>query len=302
MIRTLALVAAAMFALSADAVGAAAPAPAPYVLPFTATHRLHSAINGVDYTIYVRVPPGYARSIRRYPVIYLLDADYQFALAANTVEHLADRMNQAPQAIVVAIAYSGAYPDRDRYRRHRSRDYTPWFVPTGGYGPEFQKNSGGAPKFLRVIEREVFPLVERAYRADAADRTIVGHSYGGLFASWVLQERPDLFRRYLIVSGSLWYDKERILRNERMRAGRLARPTYVYLAIGSYENHPEPGMDMVEQTRRFARLLDARRDPNLVVRHRVFEDETHASIFPAAFSTGIRHLFGEMEQPGMGGD
>jgi predicted alpha/beta superfamily hydrolase len=274
------------------------------VLPFTATHRIHSAVNGVDYTLYVRVPPDYARTTRRYPVIYLTDADYQFALAANTIEHLADRMNQAPQAIVVAIAYAGAYPDRDQYRRHRSRDYTPWFVPTGGYGPEFQKNSGGAPKFLRVIAREVLPLIERAYRADASDRTLVGHSYGGLFASWVLQEHPALFKRYLMISPSLWYDGERVLRNARSRAAPLAGRTFVYLAIGSYENHPEPGMNMVEQTERFARLLEARGDRNLVVRARVFEDETHASIFPAAFSTGIRHLFGELQadQPAVGGD
>jgi uncharacterized protein len=295
MIRSFLLVLVAAFALGVTGSTRAAEPPG-YVLPFTSVHQFRSQVNGVDYSIYVRMPPEYARTTRRYPVIYLLDADYQFALAANVVEHLADRMNQGPQAIVVAIAYTGAYPDRDRYRAHRTRDYTPVFVPTGGYGPEFQKHSGGGRKFLRVIEREVFPLLERAYRIDARDRTLVGHSYGGLFATWVLQERPELFRRYLMVSPSLWYDKERVLRREGARLPRLARRTFVYLAVGSWENHAD--QPMVDQMNRFAALLAARRDPNLVVKHRVFEDETHASIFPAALSTGIRHLFGTMQSGG----
>ena len=36
-----------------------------------------------------------------------------------------------------------------------------------------------------------------------------------------------------------------------------------------------------EDLNRFAALLDARHDPNLIERHRAFDDETHASIFPA---------------------
>ena len=286
----------------APAVAAEAPA---YDLPFTAVHPLHVGANGIDYKLYVRVPREYAATTKTYPVIYLLDADYSFALTAQIMEHLSDRMNQAPRAILVAIAYANQYPDQDRYHLNRTRDYTPVFVADGGYGPAFQKVSGGGPRFLTAIEREIMPFVERAYRTDPHDRTLVGHSYGGLFASWVLQTRPELFHRYLIVSPSLWYSNEMPLRRETAgHVPRLANRTLVYLAVGSWETPRGAGTyDMVGELDRFAGLLAARRDPNLVVAHRTFEDETHASIFPVAFSTGIRHLFGDMDAtPAVGGD
>lgn len=275
----------------------------PYVLPFTSVLPLHARANGVDYRIYVRVPPEYASTQKSYPVIYLLDADYSFALATQIVEHLSGRMQQAPQAIIVGVAYADQYPDQDRYHLNRTRDYTPVFVPDGGYGPAFQKVSGGGPKFLTALRDEIMPLVERTYRADPHDRTLVGHSYGGLFASWVLQQHPELFHRYLIVSPSLWYNKEMILAREVSgHLPLLHDRTLVYLAIGSWENHADGDM-MIDQMNRFATQLDARHDPNLAERHRTFEDETHASIFPTAFSTGIRHLFGDMETtPAVGGD
>jgi predicted alpha/beta superfamily hydrolase len=285
-------------------VGSAAIAPAaraetttPWSLPLSMAIPLRSALNGVDYQLYIRTPATYDQGDRRYPVIVTLDADYAFPICASHLEHLADRGGQAPEAILVSVAYRGVYPDRDRYRAERTRDYTPVFFPTGGYGPAFQKASGGGPKFLRMLEEEALPLIDARWRTDPADRTLVGHSYGGLFGAWVLQSRPDLFSRYLLVSPSLWYADKLILGREA--AGdpvRLPRTTRVYLGVGSWEEQPERGGYMVSELQRFAGQLAARGDPNLIVKHRVFEDETHASIFPACFSTGIRHLFQTMDQ------
>jgi len=288
-----ALFGAGALAAGAPAAQAAAEGAAPYVLPFTTVLPLKSAINGVHYLLYVRTPAAYGASPdKRYPVIVTLDADYSFAMCANHLEHLADRMNQAPEAILVSIAYAGVYPDRNAYRANRSRDYTPFHFPTGGYGPEFQKASGGGPKFLRMITEEALPLVERRWRVEPGERTLVGHSYGGLFSAWVLQLHPQHFNRYLIVSPSLWYADRWMLESPQARpTGPLARPTFAYVAVGSWEEQPENKGYMVTEARRFGAMLEARKDPNLKSEVRVFEDETHASIFPAAFSTGIRHLF-----------
>jgi predicted alpha/beta superfamily hydrolase len=281
---------AALFATLTPA--AAHAAEISYALPFTTVHTLRAKANGVTYSVLVRVPPDHAGTRRVYPAIYLLDADYSFAVAVNTVDFLARRSEQ-PQAVVVALGYSGQYPDEQKYRLNRTRDYTP--EPMVGAASPAQKASGGAAKFLRAIEREIFPLVEGTYPADPDDRTLVGHSYGGLFAAWVLQERPDLFRRYLLVSPSLWYNGEAILRREKAGTVQpLARRTFVYLAVGSRERLLN-GAPMIDQLDRFAELLRARHDSGLIVGRRIFEDETHASIFPVAFSTGVRHLFGSME-------
>lgn len=295
----------AFAALGGAAVSASAPAPRPiqsppadetYRLPLTAVVPFRSAINGVDYSLYVRPPVDYdPDGDERHPVIVTLDADYSFAVAAPHLEHLAARMNQGPRAILVSIAYTGVYPDGYGYRMNRSRDYTPVFSPDRGYGPEFQAKSGGGPDFLRVILTEALPIVAARWRADPVDHTLVGHSFGGLFAAWVLQTHPEAFLRYLMVSPSLWYADRLLLEREPALSGtRLGRRTYAWLGVGEWEEQPQTGGHMVTEMQEFAARLAARGDPNLIVKSRVFEDETHASIFPAAFSTGIRHLFGSM--------
>ncbi|MGE0596062.1 MAG: alpha/beta hydrolase [Hyphomonadaceae bacterium] len=263
-----------------------------YVVPFTTVIPITSRINGVDYLLYVRRPASYDAGDARYPVIVTLDADYSFSICANHLEHLAARRNQAPDAILLSIAIAGVYPDLDRYHLERTRDYSPIFVAEAGPNTRFQHVSGGGPAFVRVMEEEIFPLIESRFRIDPSERTLVGHSLGGLFACWMLQMRPDLFNRFLAVSPSLWYADKWIFDRERELSGtRLPRRTRIYLGVGSWEEQPENNGFMASECIAFASMLAARRDPNLEVEQRTFEDETHASIFPAAFSTGIRHLF-----------
>jgi hypothetical protein len=264
-----------------------------YAVPFTDVIPLTSRINHVNYLLYVRRPSRYDQGAERYPVIVTLDADYSFSICANHLEHLADRMNQGPHAILVSIAIAGVYPDLDRYHLERTRDYSPIYAaPDGGPNDRFQSVSGGGPNFQRVIGEEILPLIDARYRTNPAERTLVGHSLGGLFACWTLQTRPDLFNRYLAVSPSLWYANKWIFAREaELRDTRLPRPTRIYLAVGSLEEQPTNNGFMASEMYSFASLLAARPDPNLWVDRRIFEDETHASIFPAAFSTGVRRLF-----------
>jgi predicted alpha/beta superfamily hydrolase len=261
-----------------------------FALPMTSVIPFRSAINGIEYQLYVRVPYSYPKGTSRYPSIWLLDADYSFPIASQHLEHLADR-GHIPEHIVIGLAYKDLNGDMTKYRRERTRDYTPIFWPTDGYGPEFQKASGGGPQFRRVLSEEAIPRVERLFRIDAARRTLTGHSYGGLFASWILQERPDLFDRYLIVSPSLWYADGWLLdREEKKSYSPIRRETRVWMTVGNWEQQASHGR-MVTDAIRFSELLAARKNPLLTVEHKVFPDETHASIFPAALSTGIRHLY-----------
>lgn len=247
-------------------------------LPRTSTHTLVSKANGIEYELRVSLPRGYEeRAGKRYPVMYVLDADYSFAIAHNVVEHLADR-NDLRWTIVVGIAYSGP----NRYRLNRTRDYTPTRSIEGGYGPEYQKHSGGAVSFREFIGKELIPWVNRSWRT-TGERILVGHSYGGLFASWTLITDPSLFSHYIIVSPSLWYDGQMIFELEPVKA---ASPRRVYLAVGSREGSRSRAM--VADLVRFGGDLDGRAD--LVTRHEVLEDETHNSIFPSAFSRGLRFV------------
>ena len=249
----------------------------------TEVRHLVARSNGIAYKVYVSLPTGYASSTARYPVLYLLDADYSFPIARAIVQHLSDRQRLKP-LIVVGIAYDGP----DQYRLNRTRDYTPRFFATGGYGEELQKNSGGGPKFLKFIREELFPEIDSHYRTDPKERGLTGHSYGGLFTNWVLLTAPDAFNRYIIVSPSLWYAERFMFGEEKASRARPAPAARAYFAVGAREGNAEH--DMVVDLKRMASALSER--PSLAVKQEVFDDETHDSVFPTAVSRGIRFVFG----------
>lgn len=81
-------------------VSASPVAAEPVTLPNTEVRHLRAEANGIEYKIYVALPPRYAQEGRRYGVVYALDADYSFAIARNVVEHLSDRDHLEPLIVV----------------------------------------------------------------------------------------------------------------------------------------------------------------------------------------------------------
>jgi uncharacterized protein len=268
-----------------------AAAAKPYTVPNTEIVALRSKQTGANYEIFVALPPGYRTSKQTYPVVYMLDADYSFALVRNIVQHFVER-EDLPPMILVAIAYPGAANDRTTYRMNRTRDYTPAYAPDGGYGAEYQKVSGGGPKFRAFIAAELIPLIERRYRADAQDRTLIGHSYGGLFGTYVLLTQPSLFKRYVLVSPSLWYANRIALTMEEAAAAAGIKPdARVFFAVGSFENQPANNRAMVDDVTKLVDKLRSRNNPRLVLRLRIYDGETHNSVFPGAVTRGLLTVF-----------
>lgn len=168
------------------------------VLSNTQVRKMHSEITKENYHIYVNIPAHYYDEPKNtYPSLFMLDADYSFALAKQISEHLSDRSHM-PEAFVFGIAYDGP----SNYRLNRTRDDTPTYVVDGGYGREFQKHSGGGPAFTAFLEKELVPYLQKHFRL-SAQKVLVGHSYGGLLASWTMLAKPQIFSGYIIVSPSL---------------------------------------------------------------------------------------------------
>ena len=256
----------------------AAVNPPPVVIPNSEVRQVRAEANGVEYKLYIGLPNGYGEGERRYGVVYTLDADYSFAIARNVVEHLADRDHLEP-LIVVSIAYEGP----PRYRLNRTRDYTPTHSLESPYGREMQKPSGGGPLFRDFLTKELVPLIDRLYRTDPSKRALAGHSYGGLFTTWMmLTTGKSVFDRFIIVSPSYWYDDELIFKllKDSEAAGR------VYVAAGALENPV-----MARDVRRFAKSLRTPSRAGLEIREEILDDETHNSIFPSGFSRGLRWVF-----------
>ncbi|MBN9228015.1 MULTISPECIES: alpha/beta hydrolase [Legionella] len=251
-----------------------------FSLHHTLTKEFPSKINGIKYNLYISLPKEYDSNKKDYPTIYLLDADYSFALAKQISEHLSDR-NRINDSIIVGIAYANP----NEYKKNRTRDYTPSYVGSGGYGAEYQKYSGGAESFYRFIHSELIPYLHQIYRVNKT-ATFVGHSYGGLFGVYLLVYHPGIFNRYIIVSPSLWYDNHLVLKAaQKKRNFNLEENTRVCFIIGDQENKGD--YQMIDDLKLLNEIIMSKPHRNLSTAFNVLNNMDHDTVFPGALSLGL---------------
>jgi predicted alpha/beta superfamily hydrolase len=251
------------------------------------------AEDGQVYRLSVSLPRDYARRTgERFATVFVLDPEFGFAVVRNVVEHLSDR-HRLPELIVVGIGYPGGIEGDGwllRYRTQRTRDYTPTSSAVG-YPGGVQQVSGGADRFLDFLERRLVPFIDERYRTSPGDRTLIGHSYGGLLGAYAALTRPALFSREVLVSPSLWYDHHFIARLEaEHRAARSRLPARLFFAAGARERVATDG-DIAGEVEAFTRTLRALPAEGTQVEAYVFDDETHDTVFPAAVTRGLRVVF-----------
>ncbi len=120
------------------AVGLAQAGEPPYSLPDTKVTSFTSKDGSHTFRLLIGLPRNYATRSERFPVIYLLDADFSFALTQDIQRHTTDRGFEK-EAIVVGIAYPGADTDIKTYERTRTQDYTPTNTPGAGMDPRCRR-------------------------------------------------------------------------------------------------------------------------------------------------------------------
>ena len=277
-------------------------------LPVMERFELESAQVGDRLEVAVTVPPGPAQT-GPLPVIYVLDPAFNFHTVAAAAGWLAMASRLAdgafPAAIVAGVGAVG--DDLGAMMARRARDLTPTSgpPPDGLSLPPLPLGAGGATEFLEAILSEVAPRVEAEFGADPEDRTLVGHSFGGLFGLFTLFRRPLSFRRYLVISPSLWWDDGIVLRDEQAWADEHADlPARLFLAVGG--NEQTPGADwrnegfpdeaiaaarQVDNCRELWRRLEDRRYPSLALDGAVMDGEYHLTIQAAAITRGLVSLF-----------
>jgi len=292
------LLAAFAFALSLCApAGAAAPA---YVLDNTEVRPLRASELKRDYQVYVALPDSYSSGQRRYPVVFVADADYAFPVVRNIAQRL-HRHAGLEEAIVVGLSYA----DGDTGVYSRRRDYTPTTPRAGAYRSDMPGRPvafGEAAAYGRFIATEVFPLIAKQYRADMRRKIFIGHSYGSLLGLEMLfSAQPTFehstFEHYILGSPSLWFDGGVMFERERAYAARSKDlPASVFFGIGSLEtlapgkkrSRAEDDADMVADLREFDAALANHRYPRLRTRLKIFAEEDHASVLPFVVTHGLR--------------
>ncbi len=249
------------------------------------SYTLQSAALGDERQINVWLPADYgaeANANRRYNVLYVLDGaldqDFQHIAGLGQLGALSWTYETL---IVVGVQ------TKDRRAELTRRPHDP------RHAQEFPQ-AGGARRFQDFLGNEVIPFVEARYRTGEG-RALMGESLAGLFVVDTFLHRPQLFRDYVAVSPSLWWDNQHFARDGgHDLEGRTASNTRLYLAIANEGGATQAGMD------RFLRLLEAAPQGSVTWRYSDRSaTETHATIYHAAALDALRWLY-VMPQPDYG--
>jgi predicted alpha/beta superfamily hydrolase len=240
---------------------AQSPTARPFQLGLTET--MESKILQEKRVLNIYLPEGYsADSAALYPVIYLLDgsADEDFIHVTGLVQFCTfPWIEVLPPSIVVGIG-----------NIDRKRDFT--FPSTIEKDKAQFPTTGSSERFIAFLEKELQPFVQQHYKT-SGDKMLIGQSLGGLLAVEILFKKPALFNQYLIVSPSLWWDNESLLRVKRQA---ISQPTRVLVAVG------KEGRVMVRDAKKLYRMLRTGQDGKLSAYFEYLGKENHATIMHKA--------------------
>jgi predicted alpha/beta superfamily hydrolase len=249
-------------------------------IPGSEQRTLHSSIVNQAYELQILLPGGYANSTKIYPVVYLLDSQWDFPLVKSLYgQQYYDGF--IPELIIVGVTWGGPNPNADSLR---ARDYTPT-------RENRLPQSGGAANFLSFMQKELFPFIESNYKADKQHRTLMGCSLGGLMTLYALFTATDLFEGYVAASPAYGWDRAVIYEFERKWFEKNnTQPVRLYMTMGEVERGL-PGYE------RLVNHLLKRQYTSLAVQSKVLENTGHSGTKAEGFSRGLQYVFEKPSLP-----
>ncbi|MBB4600639.1 hypothetical protein HNQ93_002000 [Hymenobacter luteus] len=247
--------------------------------PFVLGHidRIKSGQLNEERVLNIYLPEGYENDSKAtYPVMYLLDgsADEDFIHIVGLAQFLTfPWIDALPKSIIVGIATVD-----------RRRDFT--FPTRNEKDRKDFPTAGKSAAFMRFLEKDLQPYVEKTYRTNG-QKTLIGQSLGGLFAMEVLLKKPALFTTYIIASPSLWWDDESLVAQAPglLKPAAAAAPVSVFVALGN------EGPEMQKATEAMVAALRAASAKGSRIEYVPFPEETHATILHRAVYQAFETLY-----------
>jgi hypothetical protein len=102
------------------------------------------------------------------------------------------------------------------------------------------RQSGGDDNFMAFIEKELIPYINSHYPTTTY-RVISGHSLGGLAVINAFFNHPNLFKGYIAIDPSIWWDGQRWIKKYEVELSKYDLSNKaLFVAIA---NNIPPGMD-----------------------------------------------------------
>jgi hypothetical protein len=259
--------------------------------------NIHSKILNENRKIWIHVPASASIDLKkRYPVVYLLDAEKNFTGVAGMIDLLSSINGNdfCPEMIIVGI------PNADR--TSRIRDLTPTKVTSGLWiDNTTAQESGGGEAFMAFIEKELIPKIDSMYRTTKY-RMLIGHSTGGLTVINTIVHHRNLFKSYVAIDPSMWWDRQKLLKETKTS---LETSSYSGISLFLGMAHTQSSdMDTTKlQTDttsgtfhprsilQLSRYIMSNRQNGLQVYFKYYDEDTHASVPLIATYDALRLIF-----------
>jgi len=236
---------------------------------------IHSQILDEDRLLFVHLPREYEQTKLAYPVLYLLWVDIYnyFADAAMVTEKLGGT-GEIPPLIIIGVANTNRY-----------RDLLP--VKTRD-----RSEGGGVDNFLRFIEEELIPHIDKTYRTKNF-RILAGPQAAAIFSLYALITKPGLFQA--VFSGNPFMNPENAEflypRAESFFKNTASLKNFLYIQCEKDERAQD-----LEYAQRLAGLLESEKPEGF--RFEIeFKEPSGYFIPPLPFREGLRMLFSGHKLP-----
>ncbi|WP_159479473.1 alpha/beta hydrolase [Chryseobacterium sp. 18068] len=233
---------------------------------------IKSKILNEDRTLNIYLPQNFDKT-KSYPIIYLLDGSMNedFIHVTGLVQFF-NQMYSMPETIVVGIA-----------NIDRKRDFT-FHTDLKDLQKDYP-TTGHSDKFINFLEKELKPYIESQFKT--TDTYIFGQSLGGLLATEILLKKPEMFNNYFIISPSLWWDDESLLKQASQLLTKIPdTKKFIYVSVGKGE-HPV----MVKDAEAFYDVLKKSNKKNWTLEYKMMETDNHATILHRSLYEGLVKMF-----------
>ncbi len=246
-------------------------------------HTLQSEILHEKRIIDIQLPKNYYNTDfakATYPILYILDGENNFPFI-SALERFNTKFlyRSQPEMIIVGIRNTD-----------RTRDFTPTKM-------EKFKTSGGAENFTDFIEKELQPYVNKHFRINGFN-ILWGHSFGGLFALNTLLNRPYLFKSYIAIDPSFWWNNQFLLNEFDKKWFSIKLKYKKSLFVGNSPINPNRKELFPEGVKVFETLFFTKNTPkNCRFSFKDYNNCDHGSVPIPATLDAITFLFEGMKLP-----
>jgi len=278
----------------------------PVTLPGCRKFLFSSCEAGGSYEIFTFVPDADPPT-SGFPVIYVLDANAEFATVAETVRRvsLRPRATGIGPSVVVGIGY----PQTSDYNMDRRNfDFTRSPASDAALSDRGPEDCGGQAAYIRFLGSELQPHIVRHLPVDQQRQTLLGHSLGGYFVLDLLVQHPGMFAGYIAFSPSVWWNRLELSRSLARLPARPLRPIRAYVTVGRWEEELAPWQAREDFSEEYFRLRAARRmigntreisaeiaaafGDRASVKFEIGETDDHATVLTSRLCDALRFIMG----------